>query len=104
MTERRLHPRLSDSDLILVSWDENGVRLNQLGNVKDLSLGGMGILLDRAFPVGTVVTVSYGEGELTGVVRHNSELIDSQLIGIEFAESSKNSALHFQPELLIQSL
>lgn len=104
MTERRLQPRLLDSELIMVSWIDDGVRLNQLGNVKDLSLGGMGILADRALPLGTAVAISYGEGELAGIVRHTSELVDGHFIGIEFVGGSRNSTLHFQPELLIPSL
>jgi len=58
MTERRLQPRLSDSDLVLISWHENGTRLNELANVTDLSVSGTGIALDRAVPVGTAVTVT----------------------------------------------
>lgn len=100
MIERRLHPRFLDSELVMVSWEHAGVRLNQLGNVQDISLGGMGILLDSALPIGTKVTISYGQGELTGIVKHTSALVGGQVIGIEFAESSKNSTLHFQPELL----
>jgi hypothetical protein len=103
MTERRLQPRLLDSELLMVSWEDNGVKLNHLGNVKDLSLGGMGILIGCALPVGTLVKVSYGEGELAGIVRHHSELVDGHFIGIEFLDGSKNSTLHFQPELLVRS-
>jgi hypothetical protein len=102
MTERRTQPRLTASDLVLLGWNDGIGKLNQLGNVQDLSLGGMGILVHDALPVGTPVTVSYGYGELTGIVRHSSELIDATFIGIEFDEASKNSILHFLPELLIR--
>ena len=98
MHERRSQLRIPDSDLVLVSWEDNGVKLNQLGNVKDISRGGIGILVDRIVAIGTRVMVSYREGELAGVVRHKSELIDGHLIGIELAESSRNTAQRFQPE------
>jgi hypothetical protein len=103
MFERRSQLRIPDSDLVLVSWDDNGVRLNHLGNVKDISRGGIGILVDRIVAVGTRVTISYGEGELAGVVRHKSELIDGHLIGIELAESSRNAALRLQVEPAVRS-
>jgi PilZ domain len=102
MTERRLQPRLTACELVMVGWHDGAGKLNQLGNVQDLSLDGMGILIHDALPVGTPVTVSYGYGELTGTVRHSSQLIDATFIGIEFDEASKNSILHFQPELLIR--
>jgi PilZ domain len=87
---------------VLVGWHDGIGKLNQLGNVLDLSLGGMGVLVYDALPVGTPVTISYGYGELSGAVRHSSEVIDGTLIGIEFDEASKNSTLHIQPELLIR--
>jgi PilZ domain len=102
MTERRSQPRLLDADLVMVGWEENSTKLNQLGSVHDVSPGGLGVLVSHALPVGTSVTISYGEGELNGIVRHNSQLIDGHFMGIEFAENSKNSTLHFQPELLVR--
>ena len=47
--------------------------------------------------MGTAVMVSHGDGELTGIVRHHSQLIDGHSMGVEFDESSKDSTLHFQP-------
>lgn len=104
IAERRAQPRLTASELVMIGWHDGAGKLNQLGNVQDLSLDGMGILVHDALPVGTPVTVSYGYGELTGTVRHSSQLIDATFIGVEFDETSKNSILHFQPELLIRGL
>lgn len=101
MIERRSQPRLLDNELVMVCWEQDSTKCNQLANVRDISLHGMGVLLSHALPTGTVVTITYGEGELKGTVRHNSQLIDGQFVGIEFDEASKDSALHFQPELLI---
>lgn len=104
MHERRSQLRIPESDLVLVSWEDNGIRLNQLGNVKDISRSGIGILVDRIVAVGTRVLVSYREGELAGVVRHKSELIDGHLIGIELAEGSRHTAPWLQPEPAHRSL
>ncbi len=89
----------------MISCDHGGGTLTQLANVKDVSLSGMGVLVDRALPVGITVAISYGEGELTGVIRFSSQTVDGRfLAGIEFTGNSKNSTLHFQPELLISAI
>jgi hypothetical protein len=88
----------------MVGWHDGIGKLSQLGNVEDVSLAGMGILVYDDLPVGTPVTVTYGYGELRGVVRHSSARNRCIFIGIEFDELSRNSMLHFQPELLIREL
>ena len=88
----------------MVGWHDGIGKLNQLGNVEDLSLGGMGILVHDDLPVGTPITVTYGYGELSGIVRHSAPKDHGVFISIEFDELSRNSMLHFQPELLIREL
>ncbi len=100
--ERRTQPRLTACELVMVGWRDGIGKLNQLGNVQDLSLAGMGILVQEPLPVGAPISISYGYGELGGTVRHSAQVPDGTLIGVEFDEASKNSILHFQPELLIR--
>jgi hypothetical protein len=88
----------------MVGWHDGIDKLSQLGNVLDLSLDGMSILVYDDMPHGTVVTVTYGYAELGGTVRHSSRRHNGIFIGVEFDELSKNSILHFQPELLIREL
>jgi hypothetical protein len=88
----------------MVGWHDGIGKLSQLGNVLDLSLGGMGILVYDDLPVGTPVTVTYGYGEVSGIVRHSSPREHGRFIGIEFDEFSKDSVVHFHPELLIREL
>lgn len=103
MKERRSQPRLADAELIMLGWQEGATWLKQLGNVEDVSFSGLGVLLQNDLPVGTTVTVSYGEGEeLTGVVRHHAERAEGYLLGIEFNDGSKSSLLHFHPNLLVR--
>ncbi len=87
MIERRSHPRLQHAELVMICWEEDSTKFNQLANVRDLSPAGMAVLAPQALPVGTPVTVACGSGELTGFVRHNSQLIDGNCMGIEFAGS-----------------
>ena len=100
--ERRLQPRLVDSELVMICWEENATSLKQLGNVDDVSLGGVGLVVGQALPVGTPVQVSYGEGVLAGIVRHHTPRGDDHIVGIEFVGDSKDSVQHFHPDLLIQ--
>lgn len=104
MIERREEHRITSSDLVLIGWHDGVGKLSQLGNVEDLSLSGMGILVYDDVPLDTRVTVTYGFGELGGTVKHTSTRETGIFVGIEFDEVSKNSILHFQPELLIREV
>jgi PilZ domain-containing protein len=106
MLERRSQVRLDDCELVMIGWVESEKNLKQLGNVNDVSLTGMGIRVDYPLPVGTSVTIAYdslSNGTLTGTVRHHSHGLDGHILGIELMGASKDSTLHFQPELLIGS-
>ena len=101
MIDPRLQPRISDAELVMVSWEENGTTLRQLGSLETLSLNGTGMTVDNAIAVASTVTMTYGEGELTAVVRHCTPLADGHFIGLEFVGESRASVLHFQPDLLV---
>lgn len=100
MTDQRSQPRISDAELVMLSWNENGTTFRQFGNVENLSLNGAGMIVDDALLLGTTVTMTYGEGELTAVVRHCTALQEGHFIGIEFVGNSRASMLHFHPDLL----
>lgn len=104
MKERRSESRLLDCELVMVSWEgAGGTRLRQLGTVDDVSRGGMGVVVDHVLPVGTVVHLSYGDEELAGTVKHYSQRpYGYYILCIEFVAESRDSMLHFQPELLVR--
>ena len=104
MNDQRSQPRISDAELVMICWDENGTQLRQLGNVENLSLNGASIVVDHALLVGTSVAITYGEGKLTAVVRHCASLAEGHLIGVEFVGNSRDSVLHFQPDLLVWAM
>lgn len=101
MHEQRSQPRISDAELVMIAWDEKETKFRQLGIVENVSLNGAGMIVDDELPVGTPLTMTYGEGELTAVVRHSTSLAEGYLLGIEFLGRSRASALHFQPDLLV---
>ncbi len=103
LTERRSQLRLLDCELVMLSWTESSIEYKQLGNVEDVSLGGLGLVVDHPLPPGTPVRIAYGEDSLLrGTVKHHSERDGNHYIGVEFDEDSRNSTLHFQPELLVR--
>ena len=102
MNEQRSQARVLDVELVMISWEESSLTCKQLGNVEDLSPDGISVVVDYALPVGSSVTISYGEGWLNGIVGHCAPCVEGYWAGIEFTEDSKNSPLHFQPELLIR--
>ena len=102
MQERRSQTRIRDAELVMLGWDHDGTPLKQLGNVEDFSPGGMGIIVNNPVPIGTRVTITYGESDLTGIVRHESARREGNFIGIEFDPDSRDSDVHFDPELLVR--
>ena len=71
MPERRSAIRTSDSDLVMLTWEQDSVPLKQLGNIEDVSQTGLGVIVEQALPVATKVHISYGDNKLTGIVRHH---------------------------------
>lgn len=101
MLERRSQLRFDEIDLVMLSWEENGTTLKQLGNVEDRSLSGIGVVVGDALPIGTLLGVSYGERNLAGIVRHQRRLAEGHFLGIELGSVSRGSMLHFDSELLV---
>jgi hypothetical protein len=101
MNERRSQVRVLDAELVMISWQQDSATFKQLGNVEDFSPDGISVVVDHAIPVGTSLTMTYGDGCLTGIVRYYAPCSDGCFMGIQFAQDSIDSTLHFQPELLV---
>ena len=61
MLERRSQQRFLDAELVMLAWDVDRTKLMELGNVEDLSLNGMGVIVSNAIQVGTAVSITYGD-------------------------------------------
>jgi PilZ domain len=71
-----------------------------VGDLENISVGGLGLLVDHPVPTGKVVAISYGEGGLPAVVRHCQPTAERYRIGFEFVGNSQELSLQAQPELL----
>ena len=105
MLEKRSHHRLFDCDLVMIGWDGGGTaKFKQLGNIADISSGGIRVRVDHPLSVNTLVTICYeslSNGVILGIVRRHTPLRGQHFLGIEFAAASKQSAVPFQPDLAV---
>lgn len=89
MSDRRSEIRLEDAELAVIAWQQGRGAFQQLGNIENLSLNGAGVIVDEPIPIGTTLLLTYGEGELTGVVRRCDPLEEGHFIGVEFTGQSR---------------
>ncbi len=84
--EKRRFPRTSTSGRVLVRL-ATGRRggLVAHGRLKDKSHGGLGLICDRRYRIGTRVLITRGSRELCGVVRYCRPLETGYQIGIELS-------------------
>jgi hypothetical protein len=102
MTERRKHIRLLDCELVVVHWNDGSRDLQQLGNVDDVSLGGMRVRVDHSIPVGTAIEISYEslfDGAIIGTVKHCQERPEGNFLGVAFDSKNVESMLLLYPDL-----
>lgn len=100
MPEQRSNPRLREADLVMISREEGSTTSFQLGNLENISIGGIGMIADHPLLTGMEVTISYGEGGLRAIVKHCQAIEERYLIGVEFVGNREGLSLQLQPELL----
>jgi hypothetical protein len=98
--ERRSQTRLLDSEYVTLSWEEHSAKLTQLGSIYNRSLGGLGLRIDHAMPVGAPVIICYNGEEITGIVRHYTAGIQDHFVGIELAPGDQPLIRHVLPEIV----
>ena len=102
MPEKRSQQRLLDCDLVMIGWDGGSKKNNQLGNMTDISLNGIGVRVDHPLPPDTPVTICYeslSNGLILDIVRHHTPGTNEHFLGIEFVAASTISAVPFQAHL-----
>jgi hypothetical protein len=102
MKERRTENRLLCAELVELAWeDDSGRKRRRVANLEDISLSGMCLQVEAAIPPGTAIRMSYGDGELVGIIRYCVLRDLSYFLGVQFEEGCRWSTQHFRPEHLL---
>ena len=101
-SERRDGDRLLCAELVQLIWqDEMGRERRRVANLEDISLTGVCLQVEQPMPAGTAIVVQYGDGELLGTIRYCRHQDTGYFLGVELAEGSRWSSLHYKPEHLL---
>ncbi len=99
---RREAGRLLCAELVELCWmDSSGRHQRRIANLEDISLSGACLQIENQIPVGTAVSVHYGDGQLLGTVRYCRYEVVGYFAGIELVEGCRWSSKHYQPEHLL---
>ena len=102
MKERRTDARLLCAELVEVLWeDDSGRKRRRVANLEDISLSGMCLQVEAAIPPGTAITMSYGDGEMVGIIRYCVLREGGYFLGVQFEEGCRWSTQHFRPQHLL---
>ncbi len=102
MDERRIDNRLLCAELVEVIFEDDlGRKRRRVANLEDISLTGICLQLEKAVPPGTAITMSYGDGELVGIVRYCVFRDIGYFLGIQLEEGCRWSTQHFKPQHLL---
>jgi len=102
MDERRTDTRLLCAELVELAWeDDSGRKRRRVANLEDISLSGICLQVEAAIPAGTAIRMSYGDGELVGMVRYCVFRDIGYFLGIELEEGCRWSTKHFKPQHLL---
>jgi len=102
MQESRTESRLLCADLVQVEWRlSDGEIQREDASLEDISVSGACLQLESAIPVGAIVRIIYGKGELIGSVRYCSYRDIGYFAGIRFNPTSKWSSRVYRPMHLL---
>ena len=102
MLDRRVEPRMLCADLVDILWkDPSGRSRRGVANLEDISLSGACLQVERPVPQGTILRMSYPNGELSGIVKYCVFREIGYFLGVEFESGSRWSQRHFRPQHLL---
>ena len=79
------------ADLVDVQWkDQSGRTRRGVANLEDISLSGACLQVDRPVPHGTILRMSYPNGELSGIVKYCVFREIGYFLGVEFEADGRN--------------
>lgn len=102
MDDKRRETRLLCAELVQVNFRaESGRQQRCVANLEDICATGLCLQSETRIPDGTNLTVRYGNGELSGIVRYCVFRDIGFLIGVEFDAGCRWSETDFKPEHLL---
>ena len=100
--QRRRHKRFLCADLVELVWsDSRGRATRGIGNLENISEGGMCLQFEKPFDAGTRIRMPCARKVFHGIVRYVFHREDSYVIGVEFHKSSLWSTEFFVPRHLL---
>lgn len=98
MSDRRIEPRMMCADLVDVQWrDARGREQKSVANLEDISTLGLCIQVDAEIPLRTMVHISVGKADYSGLVRYCVYREFGYFVGVEFERGVKWNARNFRP-------
>jgi len=86
------------ADVVNVHWkDSRGRTRRAVANLDDISRGGVSLQVADPVPIGTALTVTHQNGELTGKVKSCMLRHRGYYLGIEFEPGCRWSPKSFRP-------
>ncbi len=102
MQERRIDPRLLCAELVEMIWtDQSGRQRRRVANLEDISSCGACVQVESPVVCGTVVSMRYGDGQLSGIVRYCLYQDIGYFLGVQFEEGCRWSRKRFRPSHLL---
>ena len=102
MMERRIETRMLCADLVDFHWkDPNGRKRRGVANLEDISVSGACLQVDRPIPLGTIIHMSYPNGELSGILKYCAFREIGYFLGVEFDSDSRWSQTEFRPRHML---
>jgi hypothetical protein len=90
------------ADLVDIRWkDQAGRTRHIVANLEDISLSGACLQVERPVPLGTVMLISYPNGELKGKVKYCVFREIGYFLGIEFEDGQRWSQRHYRPQHML---
>ena len=102
MNERRVEPRMLCADLVELKWKGPDGRTHRaVANLEDISLSGACLQVEDSVQLGTVVRMTYPNGELNGIVKYCVFREIGYFLGVEFEPGNRWSQQEFKPQHLL---
>ena len=102
MMDKRFEPRMLCADLVDIRWkDQAGRTRHIVANLEDISLSGACLQVERPVPLGTIMLISYPNGELKGKVKYCVFREIGYFLGIEFESGQRWTKQSYRPQHML---